>query len=148
VIDRSDLLGELLAKGRCATLRARGGSMWPAIRDGDVLTLAPLRGGDQSRTAPLHRRDESWAAPLRAGDVVALRCGEALVVHRVVRCESGGVVLRGDALPREDGAFAASAILGRVVAVRRGSRRLRLGRGALAPLHRLLLRALRKVQAW
>jgi phage repressor protein C with HTH and peptisase S24 domain len=140
VIDRAelpDLFAELLAKGHRATLRARGGSMWPAIRDGDVLTLAPLRAGD-----------EGGPPAVRPGDVVALRCGEALVVHRVVRCEGGGVVLRGDALPREDGAFAASAILGRVVAVRRGSQELRLGRGALAPLQRLVLRALRKVRAW
>lgn len=132
MIDRAELLGELLAKGRSATLRARGGSMWPAIRDGDVLTLSPLGG----------------AAPLRRGDVVALHCGGALVVHRVVRCEPGGVVLRGDALPREDGAFAVSAVLGRVVSVQRGSRKAPPGRGTAAPLHRLILRAVRKVRAW
>lgn len=39
---RLDLVEEHLRQGRRVRLRARGSSMWPAVRDGDILTLAPV----------------------------------------------------------------------------------------------------------
>ena len=127
-----DLLEQLLARGQRATVRARGGSMWPALRDGDVLTL---QGAGPGAALPAFR------------EVVAVRCGDALVIHRTVRRDACAVVLRGDACPAPDGAFPLAAILGRVVAVRRAGRPVLLGRGLLAPLIRSLrrLRRLRRL---
>lgn len=122
-----DLLEELLGRGLRATVRARGGSMWPALRDGDVLTLQPL--------------PPSRASGHRA--VLAVRCGDALVIHRAVARRGDAVVLRGDANPAPDGAFPLTAILGEVVAVRRDGRPVRLSSGRLAGV----LRFVRRVRA-
>lgn len=126
----ADLFEELLRRGHSATLRARGGSMWPSLRDGDVVTVAPARS-------------------VRRGEIVAVRCGDALVLHRAVSVEPGGaqVVLRGDSLPAADGKFALDEILGRVVSVRRGARTLAPGRGRLAFAGRLWQRIARRVRA-
>src|SRR5207249_3763069 len=59
------LLEELLARGHSATLRVSGGSMWPALRDGDVVTLAP-------------------ATTFHPGDLAAALAGNDLVIHRVI----------------------------------------------------------------
>lgn len=129
------LLGELLGRGQRATLRARGGSMWPFLRDGDVVTLAPL------------------TAPILLGEVLLARRGDELVLHRAVRLTEGGPVLRGDALPREDGVFPAAQLLGRVVRLRRAGH---AGRGypparlfalAMAPACRLWLRVARRARS-
>lgn len=106
--------------------------MWPFLRDGDVVTLAPFCG------------------PVRLGEVLAARRGEELLLHRVVRLSAKGPVLRGDALPREDGAFAAPQLLGRVVRLRRSGRERapsRLFALAAAPACRLFLRAVRRSRA-
>ena len=103
------LLALLLANGREATVRARGGSMAPALRDGDVLTLA----------AP---------GRFRPGDLAAARAGDALVIHRVLREERACLLLRGDACRSADGLFVP---LARVVRARRGQRPLRLRRTRL-----------------
>ncbi len=145
---RLALLEELLRRGQRATVRARGGSMWPALRDGDVLTL-------QGITEALNLQGLKYSAPsgeitkdldlqsIKHRDAVAVRCGDALVIHRAVRILGDAVLLRGDACPAPDGAFPLSAVLGRVAAVRRNGRAVRLSRGRLAPLFRLLLRAAR-----
>lgn len=154
----ASLFLELLARGAHASLRARGGSMWPALRDGDVLTVAPL-------THP----------PVRGEVVAALRDG-ALTVHRVHRTGDGGsdnenetqnpsnsgtagssarasVFLRGDALAREDPPFQPEQLIGRVVRARRAGREIPplFWRGPvpllLRPLTRAALRLARRLRA-
>ena len=130
--DPLDLLAELLGRGKSLAFCARGGSMRPALRDGDVITLAPL------------------ARPPRRGEVVAARRGGLLAVHRVVALVPGGAVLRGDACAAEDGVFTHDELIGRAVSVRRGQVRLSAGRlggaggralGLLRPLTSAVLRA-------
>jgi signal peptidase I len=130
--DPLELFAELLGRGLPVTVRARGGSMRPALQDGDVLTVAPL------------------SAPPRVGEVVAARRGALLALHRVQEVRAGAVRLCGDACARDDGLFDAAELLGKVVAARRGKRLLGGGRlgglrgrllGALRPLTRLFLRA-------
>ena len=130
--DPLDLLAELLGRGLPVTIKARGGSMRPALRDGDVLTVAPLPG------------------PVRVGEVVAARRGSQLSLHRVREVQAGRVRLCGDACAHDDGFFEPSELLGRAVAVRREGRPLapaRLGGavgrllGLLRPLTRAGLRA-------
>jgi len=113
---------ELIARGEAVRVRARGASMRPWLRDGDIVLL---RAG----------------AP-RVGDVVLLRQGDFGLIHRVVaRRLDGRMCVAGDALPRIDGWFHAAAIAAVAVAIERDARSLQprsvlaaaVGR-ALAPL--------------
>jgi phage repressor protein C with HTH and peptisase S24 domain len=107
----------LLRAGRPVELELRGDSMTPSVRDGDLLTVAPLGDGRIQR-----------------GDVVLARIGGRLVAHRVVLVDGANAQLRGDASPRVD-AVPVDALLGRVVGVRR--RRGPLRRGFRAALRRV-----------
>lgn len=111
------LMGAVLEKGKAFRFEARGESMHPAVRDGDILTVAPAAG----------RRP-------RAGDIVAfVHPGTGGVrVHRVVGLEAGRWVLKGDNALEADPAVGPDAILGFVVGLERGGRRRRLGPAALA----------------
>ncbi len=80
----------------------RGDSMWPSLRAGDLAGVEPLT-----------------RAPV-PGEVVLARFDHALVLHRVRRCDSGVLALRGDNSPEEDPPLPRSRILGRVQRVRRG----------------------------
>lgn len=119
------LMGAVLEKGVPFRFEARGESMCPAIRHGDVVTVAPLAG-----------------RPPATGDVVAfVHPGTGGVrVHRVVSVEGERYVLKGDNALGADPPVGGDAILGRVVGLERGGRRLRLGRApwsaALARLSR------------
>jgi hypothetical protein len=106
----------VLARDVDFRFRARGWSMAPFIRDGDVITVSPLRG----------------ALPHK-GEVVAFEhpATGSLVVHRVVGRSSGSVTIRGDAaLSEADGLIPTENLLGRVTRVERDGRNVRLGLGA------------------
>jgi hypothetical protein len=111
--DLAGLLGAVCDRHACFRFAARGISMHPFIRDGDVLTVAPLDG------------------PVAVGDVVAVRDprGQRLLVHRVVTALRGRFVVRGDNTREPDGAALQADVLGRVCRVERGGRRVRLGQG-------------------
>ncbi len=102
-------------EGRC-WIPVNGDSMWPSLRAGDVACVEPLEG-----------------AP-RAGDVVLARLPTTLVVHRVLRADASGCVLRGDNSDGEDPVLAPSRVLGRVRRVRRGGEVLEAGRWDVGPL--------------
>jgi len=111
-------LGKALAQaGARLRLRVRGGSMYPSIRDGDVVEIAPV---------PMHE--------IGVGDVIFYRAGRRLFVHRVIEyCPEGPglhLVTRGDALCVPDRPVQEEAdMIGRVEAVYRGQRAIRLDRG-------------------
>ena len=114
------LSAAVLERGDGLRFRARGNSMLPFIRDGDVLLVRP-------------------GLETRPGDVVLCRAGDGRVLaHRVTRVHEQSnrrsILLQGDAHPWSDGLFPLDDILGRVVAVERGRRRVRLDAG----LHRWL----------
>jgi hypothetical protein len=96
------LSSELLAGGYSITFRASGGSMHPAICDGDRITIRP---------------SASTPAP---GTVVAYRREGRLFVHRVVRVDADArsYLLRGDSTCGIDAPVSAHQVLGVVVAVR------------------------------
>ena len=89
--------------------------MTPFIRDGDVITVSPLRRGRAG-----------------IGEVVAfVRPGHGnLVVHRVVaRCGASSFI-RGDGVPgASDGVIPPENLLGRVTRVERNGRDVWLGLG-------------------
>lgn len=96
--------------------------MTPFIRDGDIVTIAPLAG-----QAPLF------------GEIVAFfRSNEfqsVLVIHRIVGRWSRGFAVQGDGNVCTPEFVPSENILGRVVKVERDGRPVRLG---LGPERRLL----------
>jgi signal peptidase I len=116
------LMRDVLAHGKPFRFRAKGVSMSPFIKDGDVLIVSPLPAGAS-----------------RVGDVVAfLRADKRVVVHRVVSASPSGYVMRGDGVPAEDERVPPSSLLGAVTHVERNGRPVRLG----APLARRMIAAL------
>jgi len=101
------LMRAVLDKGKPFRFEARGTSMHPFIRDGDVVTVVPLAGPDP-----------------RPGDVAAfVQPGTSGVrVHRIVKVEAGLYFLKGDNARDVDGALARDMILGLVVRLERGGR--------------------------
>lgn len=111
--DMADFVAAVLERGVPFRFAARGSSMCPFIRSGDVLTLSPLTG----------------RAP-RLGEVVAGRGGgDRLLVHRVVTAGAATCELRGDNCSESDGRVPLGAVLGVVTRVERDGRAKRLGTG-------------------
>ncbi len=108
------LASELLSAGHGLRFRARGCSMRPWIRDGDLVTVVPCP-----------RRC------IRRGEVI-LSCndGGRVLVHRVVRVDQAGgrlvCITRGDALISADAPLREEQVWGRVVAVERDGKRIKL----------------------
>ncbi|MBI4966378.1 MAG: S24/S26 family peptidase [Desulfomonile tiedjei] len=116
------LVQAVLAKDRAFRFCARGTSMTPFIRDGDIVTIAPMAG----------------LAP-RMGEVVAFcrwkKKDSGLVIHRIVGCGSSGFAVQGDGNACTQEFVASEEVLGRVVKVERAGRAVRFG---LGPERRLL----------
>ena len=109
------LMREVLSKGVPFRFRAKGWSMLPFIRDGDVISISPLTHASPS-----------------VGDVVAfVRPGSGtLVVHRVVARRGSTCLIQSDNSPGSgDGLIPRGSILGRVTRVERGGQQIRLGLG-------------------
>lgn len=109
-----ELLRAVLGKGMPFRFRAKGFSMSPFIKDGDVVTLSPM-----SAHSP------------RVGDVVAfLYPGSGkLAIHRVVEKKGGSSLIMGDNCPGPDGMIPAKNILGCVRKVERDGKKVYLGLG-------------------
>jgi len=105
----------VLGRGVPFRFCARGWSMAPFIRDGDVITVSPLQ-----RARP------------GIGEVVAfIRPGEGnVVVHRVVTRRGADSFIQGDAVPEcTDGIIPPQNLLGRVTRIERNGRNVWLGLG-------------------
>lgn len=110
----TELLQAVLSKGAPFRFRAKGISMSPFIKDGDVVTVFPLPG-----TSP------------GLGDVVAFAhpgTGK-LVLHRVVGKRGDSYLLKGDNTSELDGLVPEPNILGRVRKVERDGKAVFLGLG-------------------
>jgi GNAT superfamily N-acetyltransferase len=120
-----ELIRAVTERGAAIRTRVSGFSMSPFIRDGDVLTIAPLDG----------------RAP-HVGEVVAFAQSDTgrLAIHRVVAAMDGAWLMRGDNSPEADGVAPRENLLGVVTRVERGGREVRLGlgaeRGLIAALNR------------
>jgi len=109
-----ELLQATLAKGVAFKFRARGFSMYPFIKDGDVITVSPL-----AKDSP------------RLGNVVAFvqREMEKLVVHRVIRIGANSYFMKGDDTQAGDSPVPKENVLGLVTKVERGQKRVFIGLG-------------------
>jgi signal peptidase len=115
LVQKSELVSQILLSKRTARIRALGTSMLPAIWPGDILVIEPT---------PLHQ--------LVPGDVIAVRTLSGVRVHRLVNMSGLDWVMRGDAMPQNDPPISSDHVLGRVSEIQRGqqvmipSRRLRI----------------------
>ncbi len=113
--DPFELMRPVLENGAIVRFRATGWSMAPFIRDGDIISIAPIK----------------YRAP-GLGDVVAYASTGTgrLVVHRVIGRKFSSYLLQGDNLPgKPDGLVLAEALLGKVIRVERKGRPVSFGLG-------------------
>jgi signal peptidase I len=104
-----ELASQVLRRGRCLRIKARGGSMTPFLRDGDVALVAPAE-----------------AEAIRVGDVICYETAPGrLFLHRVVARQGARVVARGDALT-STAVISVRRVLGTVRAIERQGRTRRL----------------------
>lgn len=96
-----------LQQGWVMRFRPQGGSMLPFLRPGDVVSICPGKS-------------------CRPGDIILWQTGPALVLHRVVVKQNGGLLTKGDFLGYLDSPVAPEQILGRAVARERQGRLRRL----------------------
>lgn len=123
-----ELLGALLEQGVSCTFEARGSSMNPFIKNGDLITISPL-----------------FCSAPEIGEVVAFRDpADRLLVHRVVGKKRQGYLIKGDNVENPDGVIQSENILGRLTAVRRNGRKIRFGFGP----ERFLILALTRRRAF
>jgi signal peptidase I len=103
------LVADVVRRFGEARIRVHGGSMFPAIRSGDVLTVRA-----------------STLGQIRPGDVVVMRDAARVYAHRLVRCVwldgAPHLVTRGDAHWRTDPPRAATGLIGRVARIARAGR--------------------------
>ena len=113
-VDLLETVRDVLGRGLPVRFQAKGFSMSPFIRNGDVVTLSPFNG----------------ALP-RFGDVVGFAAQEPgrLTLHRVTGKKGGFYVVRGDSCTEPDGLIPASRIVGVVEKVERCGKRVSGGIG-------------------
>ena len=107
-----DLSAELLSLGFGVRFRAPGTSMHPTIRHGDVITIEPV--------AP---------SKLNRGDIILYHLQNGFIAHRLVNIEERNgsgltFTLRGDASTTCDAPVRPAQVLGKIVRVERGHRRI------------------------
>jgi signal peptidase I len=120
------LMQAVLARGLPFRFEARGTSMSPFIRDGDIVTIRPI-----------------GRIPPKKGDVVAFAepLTDKLYVHRIIKETRAGFAIKGDNLPRSDGLIPEANLLGVVAKVERRGREISLaigpGRSLIADMSRI-----------
>jgi hypothetical protein len=92
-----EVIRELFQQGLCVRFQARGASMSPAIRDGEIVTVTPV-----------------LVAKLRKGDIVLAKSTYGFRLHRIVVADyTRGVFLtRGDCGQENDPLLRREQILG------------------------------------
>jgi RimJ/RimL family protein N-acetyltransferase len=114
-----ELTGQILRNGACLRFLAKGGSMCPSIKNGDILIIEPLDGKkNQART----------------GDVIFYQNAQnRIVVHRLIKkCFLKNrliFITRGDASAGEGEVVSLEQITGRVKAIERNGRKIDISFG-------------------
>jgi signal peptidase I len=118
--DFYELSKDVLARGACLRFQARGGSMRPLIRDGDILEVQPVE-----------------VAEVRVGDVIFFRGHrENMLAHRLVnktRAEDGEtkLIAKGDSASQFDRPVRPNQLFGKVISIERGQKRVELDSGLI-----------------
>jgi signal peptidase len=118
-----ELSSDILGQGGSFSFKAHGSSMYPFIRDGDVLTV----------------KQKEYSA-LKIGDIAFCRSSDKrLIVHRVVdkkiRNNKLMFLMRGDSVFNNDGWIYSDQVLGKVVSIQRDKNFIDLDKeGLLRPI--------------
>ena len=118
-----ELMDAVIAKGKPFRFQARGRSMSPFIKDGDVLILSPIPDSG-----------------LRRGDIVAALAPRELIVHRIVAKKAGIYLLKGDNNVQPDAMVEQSDVLAVVMCIERHGEQIRIGMGLERSLIAMLSR--------
>jgi hypothetical protein len=107
-----DLSAELLSLGFGVRFRAPGTSMHPTIRHEDLITVEPVAPSNLGR-----------------GDIILYRLQNGFIAHRIINIEEQNgcgltFILRGDACTTCDAPVKPAQVLGKVVCLERGHRRI------------------------
>jgi len=115
---KEELWCEALKNGHTMLYKALGGSMGPTIKGGSILTVKPNE-------------------KIFVGDVILYRDDEGLTTHRVIRKRKIDgkpfLVTKGDSLGYRDALVDPSDVLGKVVEMESGERKIRMD----SPLRRV-----------
>jgi signal peptidase len=120
----ADLSSKVLGQGGHFCFKANGQSMYPFIRNGDVLVIKPVH-----------------ISELKRGDVILFRpARNRCIVHRIVgkkdREDRLRLLVRGDSSLRSDGWISSSQVLGRVESLKRSEKIIGLNYGIMSCLAR------------
>lgn len=120
-----ELMRAVFAKGACFRIKVSGRSMFPFIRDSDVVTISGLCNSS-----------------LDFGKVVALIDLKVnkLIIHRIIGINSGSYLIKGDNAFNSDGLVPKENILGCVTKIERNGRDIFLGLGRERPIIALFSR--------
>jgi len=120
-----EMLCTVLNKGMTFRFKARGSSMSPFLKDGDVLTISPKRQNFFGK-----------------GDVVAYRHQmlNKIVIHRIIGKKNGFYMLKGDNTAGNTDLVCEKDILGYVSRVERNGEKAHFGLGPERYLISLLTR--------
>jgi hypothetical protein len=127
--DLAGLVQETLAKGTCFKLKAKGFSMLPFIRDGDVVTIFPISN-----------------FPIGFGKSAAFidsKTGK-LVIHRIIGKNNGLYFIKGDNAFSADGLITQENILGCITKIERNGKNIFLGLG----WERFIIALFSKIRIW
>jgi len=111
-----ELSKEMMKEGYRVSLRATGKSMYPFIRDGDIIEIERVN-----------------VQQIKLGDIIFYHNEDRdIVAHRVIRKSSGNLgplfITKGDANSDSGEEVQPDKILGRVIAIERNGQKIRLGR--------------------
>jgi len=119
------LIQDTLSKGASFRFQAKGSSMSPFIKDGDIVVISPSSNSAMSFGKPV---------------AFVRTISEKLVIHRIIGHNRNGFVVKGDSVLGIDGLIPMANILGVVTAIERNGKPIRLGLGSERILIALLSR--------
>jgi hypothetical protein len=115
----AELSKEILGKGNCLRFQACGGSMHPFIKNGQIIQVRPTK-----------------ISEINSGDIIFYRnLDDRMIVHRVIKKyrKNGKIVLltKGDSTSEFDEYVYPENILGKVVAIEKNNKAIRIDKGLL-----------------
>ncbi len=109
-----DLLHSVLEKKAAFRFQVKGFSMFPFIKDGDILTISAV-----NKSSMRFGRISAFVHPGNG----------KLAIHRIIGMNKGGYLLKGDNIFDIDGTVSRENILGTVSSVQRSGRSFTFGLG-------------------
>ena len=100
---------DVLGRGRALRFKAKGGSMSPFIRNGNVVEVVSVKG------------------KVNFGDIILYHSSYGnSIIHRVIQRNKESIITKGDSVPSSDQPIFSKQVLGRVVSIEKNGWRIRL----------------------